>query len=30
MYGNIFMRVTIWLELLGMDYEWIYERAKTL
>ena len=30
MYGSIFMRVTIWLDLLGMDYEQIFERAARL
>lgn len=30
MYGNIFMKITMWYDLLGMDYEQIFERAARL
>lgn len=30
MYGSIYMLMTMWLDLMGIDYEQIYERAARL
>ena len=27
MYGNIYLKITMWFDLLGIDYAWLYERA---
>lgn len=27
MYGDIYLKITMWFDLLGIDYAWLYERA---
>ena len=27
MYGSVFQKITMWFDLMGIDYAWFYERT---